>query len=152
MAFTFDINLPTDRDKVRFEVGDTDASDPLVDDESIDQVLSENTNVLLVAAFIADAIASAFARKADFKNLNLSVSASQRAVAYERRVKRILRKAGVDPNGRILAGMFAGGLTISGKRAQSTDTDAVQPLFRLGDHDHPDANNPQRFRDRFENP
>jgi hypothetical protein len=53
MAATYDPTLPTDRDWVRFLIGDTNvtpATDALFTDEEIDAVLTEQSNKYLAAA------------------------------------------------------------------------------------------------------
>ena len=74
-------------------------------------------------------IASEFARQADTKNGALSVSASQRAKAYERRASLLRSKVNREVE------VFAGGLTVSGKDTLEESTTAVQPGFKVGQDD-----------------
>jgi len=82
MTWSYDPSLPTDKDKVRFRTGDTDETDQLLQDEEINYLLSETTNVLLAASRAAKAIAAKFARQADKSVGSLSISLSQKAQAY----------------------------------------------------------------------
>jgi hypothetical protein len=50
MTFTYDRTLPTDRDWVRFLIGDTTDSTNRLQDEEIDAVLREEPNKYLAAA------------------------------------------------------------------------------------------------------
>ena len=71
MTWTYDGDPTQDRTaEVRFLVGDTDQTDPLVQDEEIEFVLTqyvpvEGSPAWLAAAHVADGIAAKFARKAD---------------------------------------------------------------------------------------
>ncbi len=82
MAWTYDPALPTDKDKVRFHIGDTDETDQLLQNEEIEYLLNETTNVLLAASRAAKAIAAKFARQADKAVGDLRVSLSQKSQAY----------------------------------------------------------------------
>lgn len=136
MAWTYDPALPTDKDRVRFLVGDTDTTWQQLQDEEIAYLVAQRSDVQLAAADAARGLAAKYARQVDTSNLSLSVSASERATAYYELADRLeansLRTSG--------AQMFAGGLTISGKEALSEDTDAVQPSFSVGQDDEPGAN------------
>lgn len=134
MAWTFtDAPATVPRDEVRVLVGDTDATDPLpLSDAQIAYFLTENgDNARLAAAEAADLLAAYYARKADTSNGKLSVSASQRSVAFGKVAARLRNKAGA------AAEVFVGGLSISGKNTLAQDTDAVQPAFRVGMDDLP---------------
>lgn len=72
----------SDKDKIRFLIGDTDQTDQLLQDEEITYLLSETTNVLLAASRAARAIAAKFSRQADKAVGDLRVSLSQKAQAY----------------------------------------------------------------------
>ncbi|MBW2672586.1 MAG: hypothetical protein JRD89_04105 [Deltaproteobacteria bacterium] len=82
MTWSYDSTLPTDKDKVRFHIGDTDQSDQLLQDEEISYLLGETTNVLLAASRAAKAIAARFSRQADKAVGDLRISLSQKAQAY----------------------------------------------------------------------
>ena len=60
MSFTYDPTLPTDRDKVRIMIRDTDTANPdrqLYQDEEIDAVLAlQASDLNLSAAFLLDGI------------------------------------------------------------------------------------------------
>ena len=88
MTWTYDGDPTQDRTaEVRFLVGDTDQTDPLVQDEEIEFVLTqyvpvEGSPAWLAAAHVADGIAAKFARKADRSLGSLSISASQQRDHY----------------------------------------------------------------------
>lgn len=93
MAWTYDKNLATPKDKVRFFVGDNLASQPLLDDEEISLILTNNnSNVYLASSEICEALSARFAREADISADVIKVdrkSQSERfamlAVKYRRR-------------------------------------------------------------------
>jgi hypothetical protein len=68
VAWTYDADLDERKDEVRFLVGDTDTTIPLVQDEEIEYVLTQyvpadGKPAWLAAAHVCDAIAGKFARK-----------------------------------------------------------------------------------------
>ena len=67
MAWSYNNTLPTDRDRVRFYVGDTDANDQLVQDEEIDAMLAlfpatDAQRVQKAARRVCEHLAARFAR------------------------------------------------------------------------------------------
>lgn len=81
MAFTYDASLPTDRDWIRFRIGDVDSSWPVglrLEDEEIDFVLAEAGHRRDAALRCARALRARFARAVDTDNTGLRVAASQR--------------------------------------------------------------------------
>lgn len=145
MTWTYSGDPATsDRDSVRFLVGDTDTTDQLVKDEEIDWVLSLQAVLNFAASAVAETIAAGFARLADTKNRSLSVAASQRMAHYKKLAEN-LRAGGAgslpwgDGSTAIVAEMFVGGLSIADKDAFFDDADAVQPSFHRGQDDNPDV-------------
>ena len=47
MTWSYNENLSTDRDKVRFRIGDTDTDDQLLSNETIDAILVIRNDVVL---------------------------------------------------------------------------------------------------------
>ena len=83
MAFSYSGNpADSDKDAVRFLIGDTDSNDPLVTDEEIAWQLGQRVRVHLAASSCCVAIAAKFSRKADRSVGNLRASFSQQADAY----------------------------------------------------------------------
>ena len=130
MAFTYGGDpANSNREAVRFFCGDTDSSDQLLSDAEVDYILTLESKVIQAAATACEMIASKFAREADTKNGALSVKASQRAAAYEKRAPLLRSKGNREVD------VFAGGLTISGKDSLNQRTDDVQPNFKVGQDD-----------------
>jgi len=82
MVWSYNSELTTDKDKVRFYIGDTDQTDQLLQDEEINSLLTKTTNVLLAAVHAAKAIAAKFSRQADKSVGDLRISLSQKAQTY----------------------------------------------------------------------
>lgn len=127
MAWTYDDSLATEKDQVRFLIGDTDENEQLASDGEIAWALTNNP-VYAAAAIIAESIAAVFARKADFTSGDESVKCSQVAENYAKKAaelrKRSVRSASVSP--------YMGGKSIAEKEAQSDNSDLVQPYFKKG--------------------
>lgn len=131
MTWTYD-GTPgsSDRDAVRFLIGDTDTNDQLVTDEEIAWLLTSEANVYLAAAAACNAIISG-QRLTDKQIDGLRVSGNQRIQAY--------RALAADMRARSMttAQPFGGGISISDKIARDDDTDVRTPAFSLGQFDNP---------------
>jgi len=144
--WNYDADLADAISKVRLLIGDTDPNDRLLLDDEIAFFLSEQSdNIYLAAAACCRAIAAKFSRQADFTNLSLSVSASQRAKAYLEMATELEAKSA----SLVGAEMFVGGITKSGKQELANDTNAVQPSFNRGQDDLP-GNDDQAVRPWWE--
>ncbi|MGN6812554.1 MAG: hypothetical protein ACTHMP_16950 [Thermomicrobiales bacterium] len=115
--------------RVRLALGDTQPAYPLLQDEEIDQYLTTygTTNIYFAAAYAAEAIAGLFSRQVDRAlGGGLSLQNSQKVTQYLQLAARLRRQAalGVMP--------YAGGLSVSEKRAEEQDTDRVPPFFTRG--------------------
>lgn len=97
MAWTYNVaELSTSElFQVRFMIGDTVQSDPLLQDEEINLLINECGNVRSAAVECCDRISSSFARQADFDLGPHSVKASQRSKRYEELAKKLRNKTGL---------------------------------------------------------
>jgi len=94
MSFTYNpANPDSDIEKIRLEIGDTDADNPLFQDEEIQIKLDTAGSVLLTAADCCDILATRYAARYDFRDSDASFSASQLSKAYAARALT-LRKRG----------------------------------------------------------
>ncbi len=125
----------SDLDQARFLINDTDLNDQLLSDQEIEWAISEQSTIVLAAALCLRALANRFSRMVTRKVGDLWVNCSDLSKAFAARAKEL------DPNGATTGTLLAlpsfGGLTISGKEALDTDTDAVQPSFSRGMNDYP---------------
>lgn len=122
----------SDRDAVRFLIGDTDNDDPLLQDEEIAYILTLETNVNMAAAKACRAIAATFARKATRKNVgDLSIDYSMRQQNYLDLAKKLESDAAI-----VLARPYCGGISQSDKDNRNADTDRVTPAFTKNQMDN----------------
>jgi hypothetical protein len=89
VTFTYDIaQLATPLAQVRLEIGDTDSTRPLLQDEEIQVKLGlRASDVLATAADLCEILATRFAGDYDFKWKDGAFNRSQRAKAYADRAK-----------------------------------------------------------------
>ncbi len=117
----------SDKDWVRWRVGDTLTADQLQSDEEITAAVSEYGDKVLAAAGAADAISALYARRVDSKMGKLDLKWSQMseryaALADDLRIEA--GSAGVAP--------WSGAISIDAKQAEQEDTDRVKPSFARG--------------------
>lgn len=124
MAWTYSGNPSTsEKDAVRFEVGDIDITDQLLQDAEIMYSLSVAPSVLGAAVRCCEALARRFARQADIRLGPQSISASQRSQAY--------RELAKDLRSRMM-GMhapYAGNISIEDYQRDRMDTSIRKPAF-----------------------
>jgi len=111
----------SDKDAVRFEVGDTDHNDQLLQDGEIEYAISLEPSLLAAAARCCEVLARRFSRQADFRLGPQAVSASQRAEAFAARAKELRTKAAS------LGGIYVGGID---RNEERLDRDLRQPAFK----------------------
>lgn len=111
-------------DAVRFLVGDTDSSDPLLYDAEIAWLIGQNgASIYAAGAQACDTIAAKLARLADTTVDDVSVKLSQRAAGYQK-LGGILRQqvaTSVTP--------WAGGTSVADKETREEDSDRAEPFF-----------------------
>jgi len=121
----------SDRDHVRYLIGDTCEDEPLVQDEEIAFVIAEQSTLKLAAASALRALAALYSRKVTSKVGDVSNNCSDMSKAFSDRANEL------DPSGQAtssapLVRLSFGGLTVSGKDTLDADCDAVQPWFKRG--------------------
>lgn len=89
MSFSYSPDLVSDKDKVRFYIGDIDKCDVLLQDEEINYLLSKYS-VIDTAILCAQALAARFAKLSDEKVGDISVSYSQKYEHYTKLVKLLM--------------------------------------------------------------
>jgi hypothetical protein len=127
----------SDRDAVRFRIGDTDEAEPLLADAEIDWLLAEQGTVLPAAIEACRAIAARYARKCDKSVGPVSISYSQRSQHYRDLAAEIAHEAGLDVP---LVAPVITGQSASDMEAQRADGDWAQgAALRIGMTDYPDT-------------
>src|SRR5688572_3442242 len=136
MTFTYDPGLATDRDRVRFLIGDTVAP-AIVQDEEITGILTMQSGVYSSAAAICRSLAARYSRLADIARDDVRKSQSQIAKAFADRARDLETQASSVVGGTLIPVPYAGGISISDKDAQLDDTDRVVPIFTRDGDDFP---------------
>jgi len=111
--------------QVRFLVGDTEETDPLVQNEEIVFALSQRSSIYGAASIVCRTIAAKFSRLADTVDRDLRDALSSKAKAYAMRAQEYDTQA----KGRSGVMPYAGGISIADKVAQELNLDRVPPSF-----------------------
>lgn len=130
------------KDEVRFLIGDTNSSDPLLQDAEINWLLADCGTTRFAAVEAAEGVAAYYARSADKAVGNLKLSASQKFEHYTRLAVRLRRKATI-----ATVAPYAGGITQTDKNINRDNTDLVIPFFKRQEFDVPGSNLPQQSTD-----
>lgn len=86
----------SEKDAVRFIIGDTDASDPLLQDEEIEYTLNNNSmNIRLAAIKCVDAIIAKLSRQVDSTIGPMQVKAEAKWTHYRALRIQLLRESGL---------------------------------------------------------
>lgn len=138
MGWSYDLKLDTDRDRIRFLIGDTNLSEQLLQDEEIDWIMTLGGNLQSWAAMAARSIGASFARLSDTEAAeDVRSMLSQKSKQYFKLAEEILK----DPvlSDEFGAGHFvefyAGGQSKAEKTSDEADTDLVGPHITAGIHD-----------------
>jgi len=83
MAWSYDDTLSTDRDKVRFLVGDTDTNRQLLSNSEIDFLVTENPDYRQAAVNSCDAIIAKLSRDVDRNGPGMNATRSQQIQHYK---------------------------------------------------------------------
>lgn len=121
----------SEKDEIRYKIGDTDTDNALLTDEEINFVLGRNSDIYSAAADCCDAIVAKYSRRADSSVFgDLDVDLSQVVEQY--------RELAGDFRKKSLASQipYAGGISESDKSSKESDTDRVTPRFERGLHDN----------------
>ena len=120
----------SDKDAVRYLIGDTDEDNPLVNDEEIEYILSIEGNVIRAGAMVAESIAGKFSRRADRTIGDYSEKFSQIHQQYLSLAEKLRRQAKFKSSFKAIP--FAGGISKSDKKTTEGDTDREKPAFKKG--------------------
>ena len=127
MTWSYDpTTLDTNKtNQVRFLAGDTESTDPLVQNEEIVFALTQRNSIYGAAAIVCRTIAAKFSRQADTVDRDLRDTLSSKAKAYAMRANEYE----VQAKARSGALPYAGGISIADKVQQELDLDRVPPSF-----------------------
>lgn len=142
MTWSYDDAQSTDKDFVRFLVGDTDSTDQLVSDEAIARQLADQGDPYQAAAMICDGLASRFGRVSTITIDGFTVSGKDRAEQFRAQASTLRRTAATASPGA-LGTPYVGGTSRSEIEAVQDDTDRVPSKFSVGQDDFPGTGVPQ---------
>ena len=116
---------------VRLLIGDTDSTDYALQDHDVSFFLNEaNDNIYLAASMAAEAIAAKYARQVtESKTDAHGVHVYSRHLSDRYKHYTALAKTMRERHTARTVGVYAGGITISGKDTREADTDRVKPAF-----------------------
>ncbi len=113
------------KDLVRFLIGDTDSSDPLLTDLEIAYLLGQYNMVAMNAAIRAcETIMTKFARLANETVGSVKIDFSQKSKAYRDMAAALTQRLSVES-----MTPYAGGISIADKQTNEQNTDRVKPDF-----------------------
>lgn len=116
----------SDIDAVRFYIGDTDTTAEMLTDAEITALVTlAGGDTLLAAVYAAEGLAGKYARRVDKSVGDLSISYSQTSKQFSDLAALLRRRYSIGS----APAPYAGGISISDKAAQESDTDRVRPAF-----------------------
>lgn len=122
----------SDRDHVRYIIGDTDESDEFLGDNEIDfELVEANDDVVEASIRCIDKILAKISRLVDYRMHGVTVSGSQAYDQFSRLRRELLSSSGA---GAALA--FAGGLSQSETDTFESDLDRRPGFFKRDMHDN----------------
>jgi len=129
MTFSYDAaSLSTALYRIRLEIGDTDSDRPLLQDEEIEQILTEQSTFNLRVSACCHLICSIFAGKAEkYRIEDFSETRTEIYNRYKTMADRYSARGGGAP--------WMGSIEESFKTATEEDTSIVSPMFKRGMHD-----------------
>lgn len=142
--------LVSAKDEVRFLVGDTIESDPLMQDEEIDYLVAEFGSPTLAAANACQALSAKFARQVTKAVGDLKIDLSDRAKAFQAQADRLFLASGGSVSNVPAVAPYAGGLSVDEKRESDMDSDLIQTSLYVAMHDNDDTYGRRRRRRRNE--
>lgn len=146
MAATYDSNLSTPKDLVRFYLGDTTTTSAMFQDEEIAAILAITSNPLLAAAILAEGAAAKFSRAVSFAVEGLSFQNREKSENF-RKLALMLRSRAESGEGTPGWPGVGGpstpvvtGISEAAMDAPREDTDRFPSSFEVGGWDYPGGN------------
>lgn len=118
----------SNKDAIRFLIGDTLVGDPLLQDAEIAYTLALRGSLYGAAAQCCRSLATQMSRQADSSQGELRISYSSRSRNFAKRAEEYELREAISGSGQA----WAGGISIADKQGRETDTDRVKPQFNLG--------------------
>ena len=134
MTWSYSDSLSTDRDMLRFKIGDVDTDAQLLSNELLDALLTSRGSPTLAAIDAVEGILAKFARDIDRSALGMGGARSQKTQFYRDLLKELRAQAA-----RGDTDVFFGGGSISQRDSNLDDSDLPRTPFRLGMFDNKGA-------------
>lgn len=129
MSWSYNPDLTSNLDLVRFEIQDTEATDPLFSNEEINAVLTQQGNLVSPTVLIfVNKLVMKFARLVDTTVGRVSEANNQRYQAYKELRDRL--------SAEVLCLPSFGGTEVAKNEALDADTSLEQPQTSIGDMDN----------------
>jgi len=133
MSFSYSGNpASSQKDEVRFLLGDTFKDKALMLDEEINYLISSEGGSLQAAIAGALQLAARFSKQADEKVGKISKNYSQRSSAYLKLVDELRKK--ITWSGGLT--IYAGGISKADKSNNDSKSDRVKPIFTRETHNN----------------
>ncbi|WP_196607433.1 hypothetical protein [Pectinatus frisingensis] len=116
----------SEKDAIRFKLGDIISTDPILQDEEINYTISTNSSIDDAAYAACVSIVAKFSRLADKTVGKVKIYYSQRVAHYQALADTLWLNAG------IVITPYAGGTSVADKAAMESDNSIVQPAFKKG--------------------
>jgi hypothetical protein len=132
MTFTYNVSsLDSALNRIRLEIGDTDSTRPLLQDEEIEQIIDEISDFNQQVAKCCRLICSIFASEPS--NIKIEGFAESYKDAFEHFEKLAEHYEKLGGSGGV---PWAGSYDVDFKDATELDTTLVSPAFKRGMHDN----------------
>lgn len=134
MTWTYELSTiaTTPKDMIRLQIGDTDSTNPLLQDEEISFYLTTRANIYGAAAECCRSLAAKFSSQVTAAAGGQKTAYSDIAKAYAARAVSFDVKAAMAGS----AMPYAGGISVSDKQNNQQDTDRTSPQFSIGMDDN----------------
>ena len=120
------------KDQVRLLIGDTLPTDPQLQDEEVNAFIASRSTITGAAEACCLSLAAKFSRSVDFKAGQSSAKFSDLSKQY----RLMALNFGIQAASSGAAMPYAGGISVTDKMRQESDTDRVEPQFVLGMDDN----------------
>lgn len=133
MSWSFDDSLTTTRDKVRLRIGDTNANDEILSNETIDALLTEHSDdVMLATISCVRAIIAKFSRNLNRGAAGMTADMSVFVAHYQELLSDLIKQNRGNSGVR-----YKSASSVSRKETIESDTDFIPPFASVGMDDYP---------------
>tara|TARA_R110000824_G_scaffold169764_1_gene346895 strand:+ start:318 stop:764 length:447 start_codon:yes stop_codon:yes gene_type:complete len=133
MAWSYSDSLSTTRDRVRLNIGDTNTNDQILPNETIDALLTENSDdVLITTISCVRAIIAKYSRELARGAIGMSADMTVFVAHYQELLTDLIKQNRGNSGVR-----YASAFSISRKETIESDSDYVKPFAAVGRDDYP---------------